>query len=260
MKLKASLVALTALLCPVFVGVAIAIPMDIPSGVYNVLDHPGGNAGGDYILRLDDLLIGCDPCTFSADTAAGVTMAYDSVTGDTHISGTVSGNQAGNTGFWILDFLYPGMLSQPVDVAGDLGDWQDIAYQSQDLVNGGIGFATGTLTQGGTMFDLTDYTSGNYTPNTFFLGDDDNLGYGHRLQNHGPFHTDTNWDSFGFSDKNYISGWGWLAVNGGRYDTQDFLFLATPVPEPTSFTLFFTGAVVLGLARRRKKRRQQSDG
>ncbi len=66
-----------------------------------LLNHPDGNAGGDYILRID--LPGESPQTFNGEAGgAFVTLSLDPTTNIGQISGTVLHNQSVSGDLWSI--------------------------------------------------------------------------------------------------------------------------------------------------------------
>lgn len=206
-------------------GSAIAAP--ILPGIYDLANHPDGNAQPpQYGLRLDELVNvtgNHDIFTFDFDAAGSdMDMTYDDVNGIIHIYGTtwggrdIGGAYANDVhrGFYQVDFVYT-VGVQPVP-----GD--DDVYVLANMQNFGSIVAPNS-----TVYFLQDKSDGNYS---FRLGDegDDN---GHR----------------GF---NGISGWGWLnhglTLPAPHVADSDFLFTATyRIPEPGSLALIALGAMAL---------------
>lgn len=202
------------------------------TGVYKLGNHPDGSAQPPaYGLRLDELInvtAGHDVFTFNfEDPSSNMQLDWNGST--IHISGLAyggldTGGYYGNAayrGLWAIDFLYDtgvSVLANNVTVFSN-------------MVNSGII----TSLSGLGSFNLLDKSDGSFA---FKLGSENN-GSGHR----------------GY---NGISGWGWLnhsgAGLGNHVAASDWLFIATPVPEPETWALTAFGLALLGWTRRRNPR------
>jgi uncharacterized repeat protein (TIGR01451 family) len=182
----------------------------LPNGIYQLHDHPDGNARSPlYGLRLDELFGGFDTVTFSFDQGgADVTMEVDG--SNVTISGTVYGGRdtgssydSDNSGLWDLYFRYTDALD-PVSGDDDLfaEGWE--AGKGQGAITP---LFSSAYFDAGDVYDLRGHPSGG---TSFRLGDEDNDN-GHRSA----------------SD---ISGWGWLkhGQDGSFTHTNasDWLFTA----------------------------------
>ena len=198
----------------------------ISSGVYQLHNHPDGNAQPpQYGLRLDELYnatSGHDIYTFDFSAlASNVQMTVTATTiriyGQAYGGRDVGGSYAADidAGVYSFDFLYSFGV-QPVP-----GD--DDVYVLADGQNSGW-----ISTPRGDVISLVDKSDGNYS---FRLGDENNDA-GHR----------------GFSG---ISGWGWL-THGTRahVDSSDWLFTAELVPAPSAMGLLALAGVAAGRRRR----------
>ena len=197
-------------------------------GLYRLHNHPDGNARPPlYGLRLDELYnetSGHDVFTFDFDHAlSSVTMNYDdanqilTITGVSWGGRDIGSNYANDAylGLYTFSFTYNVGLGL---VPGDDDLW----------VTSPSGNNSGTITTplGHTKI-LRDLADNGYT---FRLGDENN-DLGHR----------------GFAG---ISGWGWLDIDGHHRNSQDWIFTAELIPEPSSAMLLSIAALTLGRSRR----------
>lgn len=213
------------------VGVAVAAGAaqagTLPVGLYELHNHPDGNATPPpYGLRLDELYnatSGHDIFTFDFDAAlSSVTLNYTGSTivieGDAFGGRDIGGGYAleATTGMYSFRFVY----DVGVGIAG--GD-DDVIVVANMANTGWISTPTGDT------IDLLDKSNGSYS---FRLGDEDNDA-GHR----------------GFSG---ISGWGWLNHGGlPHVDASDFLFtVGDLVPAPGSVALVGLAGLMSGRRRR----------
>ncbi len=201
-------------------------------GTYSLQNHPDGAAAPPtYGFRLDELINvtgGHDIFTFDFNHAQStMQLTWDGSV--IHISGQSfggldTGGSYGNplfAGLWAIDFTYN------VGVSSAANNLKVVANQQN----------TGTITRlsDSSVFNLQDQSNGAYS---FKFGSEDN-GSGHR----------------GF---NGISGWGWVnhtpagSAFGSHVNASDWLFTATPVPEPEIYAMMGLGLGLLGWARRRK--------
>eukprot|EP01006_Ploeotia_vitrea_P066502 TRINITY_DN95094_c0_g1_i1.p1 TRINITY_DN95094_c0_g1~~TRINITY_DN95094_c0_g1_i1.p1 ORF type:complete len:488 (-),score=299.20 TRINITY_DN95094_c0_g1_i1:184-1620(-) len=81
------------------------------TATYKLLNHPDGNAGGDYGLRLDDIVAGTDPMTFNFNVGGAdmrMTVNVDPATGDfgdIRVFGRAKQNQVPYT-WWVIEFTW----------------------------------------------------------------------------------------------------------------------------------------------------------
>ncbi|MBL8878213.1 MAG: PEP-CTERM sorting domain-containing protein [Phycisphaerales bacterium] len=196
-------------------------------GLYRLHNHPDGNAlPPPYGLRLDELYNATgnhDIFSFDFDHASSnVVMNYDSTNQIATISGSAWGGR--DTGGSYANDQYLGLYSFTFTYNVGLGP---VPGDDDIWATAPSGSNTGSiLTPLGHTKALHDVAAGGYT---FRFGDEDNDA-GHR----------------GF---NGLSGWGWLGVDGHHQDSQDWLFTAERIPEPSSVLLLALGA---GLLRRRR--------
>ena len=220
----------------------LAVPAQADTITYTLRNNPDGNqAPPEYGLRIDGLTDADSSREWLFDfEAAGSNMRldWDTVTNDIHIYGTTFGGEqdgsgyvAGSTALWAVDFSYSG--SNAVSPGGSV---DGVRFNGSPTVMGSI--------------------TNNTTNDEYLLTDWPNSG-----------------NSFNFTDETYknytptggeLNGWGWLGLVTGidgagaptsYYHTtsQDWLFIGTPVPEPTSMALFALGAGGLAIVRRRRK-------
>ncbi len=182
---------------------------------YRIADHPDGNAANPtYWLRADD--IAGPPTTFTTlHPDADVRLLWDSDLETIHIWGTTFGGHAAG------------------DVYDDEAGLWSIDFRIQNVRDEGAELRVFGLNGSGTITSLRteeEFALELYPPtyDSFIMGRD------HR----------------GFDG---VSGWGWIAVDGARDRTNDFLFtVAQPVPEPGSATLFGVGGILVGALVRRR--------
>lgn len=231
-----------------FVGAA-PIPFEI--GLYQLGNHPDGNAQPPrYGARIDNLF-GSAPFTFDFECDdCGMFMDYDGSTID--IFGMAFGGHPDGGGGYDddeFDGLYEFDVSYDMaDVVENDGDGDSDGLQDIGRL-GETGAPIGTLEfmmpTGGdspppvTMWDLMDKQGSH--PASLRIGDED--------------------DDMGHRGHPGISGWGWLMFRESGEDefvmaqgAQDWLFTARriPVPAPGSTALVLLGLAVL--ARKRWKR------
>lgn len=229
---------LTGALCLFLAVASQASAASILPGVYQLHNHPDGNVRPPlYGLRLDELYNvsgGNDVFTFDFDHAgSNMTLVYNNVAGTILISGTTWGGRDTGTsyandaylGFYNVSFLYNIGVGP---VPGD--DDKRVVNGSNNVNKGSITPITAGHPSQNVAVVLGDVRDGSSM--SFRLGDEDN-DLGHR----------------GY---NGISGWGWLSVNGDNHagTSDDWLFTATPIPEPATLALAAFGA--FGLIRRKR--------
>lgn len=221
------------LVCAALAGAAVMTapaPAEwIAPGLYALGNHPKGEVSPPgYGLRLDELYNatgGKDRFSFDFDDpASNMQLVYDDSAATITISGVAFGGR--DIGSKYAQDQYLGVYEVNFTYSLGVGPVPD----DDDLwVTAPSGSNTGTIrTPLGDVFDLADKAAHGYT---FRLGDENN-DKGHR----------------GVSG---ISGWGWVTVNGAypHGGSSDFIFYATPVPEPASIALL-AGAALLAAARR----------
>lgn len=202
-------------------------------GLYTLHNHPDGEVRPPlYGLRLDNLY-DVDPgqtdhFTFDFDHASSsMTLFYNDVTQKIIIDGVSFGGRDIGSSYAVDSYLglYSIHFEYDMNVGGVPSD-DDVWSTAPSHSNSGT-----IMTPLGHSFNLSDINSGGMT---FRLGDEDNDN-GHR----------------GFDG---ISGWGWLAINGVRSAnaSDDWLFTAKYVPEPTT-VIFLVGGLALGFACRRRR-------
>ena len=231
--------------------------------IYLLLDHGFGNQGPDYGLRVDTNVVN----TFSFEQGAvPVTMTFHTASNTATIAGEILHNQSGqlwglsadlsahvltsNATEWRSDTtgdFYDEMIvdfGTPAPVGADnhfSADAMDLKDETQMFDRIGFTVLSLTLTQlqdpgyDGPL-NLYDYPQG---PNEIpFL-----LVRGHRLSS---------------SSDEFIVGIGWLndvqpPGTQTKSHTRDFLFRVGPlIPEPQAAVLFGAGALVVGVALRRR--------
>lgn len=220
----------------------------VSEGSYKLHNHPDGSiAPPSYGLRLDYLynIRGDRHEEFTFDFDHEDSAMFLDFSGSTiHIHGTAFGGyDIGTTydsdlsGLWNIDFTYENVTSSP-------GDDDATVLAPNSPVNTGtieaLFSSSDKLIKDGDLFYLAEY-AGDFDY-TFRFGDENN-DLGHR-------------------DYEGISGWGWLNVDDKLKDllkspehraSQDWLFAATPVPEPSTYLSLGTLLALIGFVYMRKK-------
>jgi len=217
----------------------------LPAGTYQLHSLAvGALAPPNYGLRLDELVdvtLGThDFFTWDFDHPSSNMRLDWNGTDTMHIYGQAYGGvvnpgvaylstgiYAPYLGVYNVDFTY-NMRVQPV--AGDMNGFQDIE------VLGGSPANTGTIQLPGGLGTVNLVDFADASGRTIRFGDQGAV-------------------FFGVPD---IAAWGWLAVvdpNGvvNHRDGHDWLFGASPVPEPTTMSLIGGGLVLLGIQARRRR-------
>jgi hypothetical protein len=211
------------ILCAVLLVLpTLASASPIPSGVFLTLEnHPDGNiAPPPYGFRADGLDGDLDH-EFTYDfshAVSNMTLFYDAGAGTIDISGVTFGGEdiggayAGGGSLWALNFSFSGVV--------DLGDTLEVAPGG-----GNVGTLENLVTH--EVFALEDYAgSHSYT----FRCEEEHRGVGPAC-----------------------SGWANHSGASGHVKSTDWLFVvATPIPEPSSVTLFGFGALAVGASLRRR--------
>lgn len=204
--------------------------------------HTGGGARPPlYGLRLDGLYSGNTNDIFTFDFDHATADMRLTVTGSTIVisgtaygglnegSGYASGADASKVGVWQIYFEYDTNVSAVSNGWHVTGEAASNAGTIQRIAD-----ASGTaLTTADTVFAMTD-EQGSHSYSFQFI------------------------DAVHRSDGPW-SGWGWVnhdTTGDGVIDNHiyasDWLFSATPVPEPGTLALLGLGVLCVGLARRRR--------
>ncbi len=217
------------------------------SFTYILGNHPDGSANPPaYGLRLDGLFDGDQDTTVTFDFEYGTSamyLTYDSTAGTVHIYGTVYGGEDSGTGYsgtptyYEVDFLYSANVSN-VDGSFDGTGDEKLKVTAEDHT---LNVGTIKRISDGETWDLED-EQGSHTYSFKFNNTDD-----HRLPS-------------SLQNKGVFVGWGWLNHSGQShlYDS-DWLFTATPVPEPGTFLLMGMSLVGAAAVVRRRRAARDSD-
>ena len=200
----------------------------LPPNTYQIHNHPEGNQlPPPYGLRLDEIIDVTpgqhDIFSFDFDAdGADMRLTFDGTS--VRIFGTAFGGldiggeyDPAFSGFVNIDFTYN--LVQKAN-----GDDDFVSTQPDGSDTGTIELWTGEVV------DLESYTGNNDF--AFRLGDED--------------------DDMGHRGVDDISGWGWLAYEGGDHvNASDWLFIVgDKIPAPSALALL---AVGVGFGRRRRR-------
>lgn len=229
--------ALIALAAFVLTGFAASAASASTVQVFQLFDHPDGNAAPPtYGLRLDNLFgSGTGTTHFSFNTAEGVFLTVSDMGGmlSINIAGRVfggvdtgSGYDASQSGYFDLNFNYT------VDVQASGTGW--VVPTQSTSNNGSLVGVAGDAFSDGLSFNLFEKVL--MGADFKFLQDEHRLG-GHPEAGQG-----------------YWVGRGWLTTNRngeGTGDTMDFLFIGKPVPTPAAAGLGLIG--LAGVASRRRR-------
>ncbi len=242
------------------------------SYLYNLNNHPDGNAADPtYGFRLDDLVdvnAGKDIWTFDFNhTLSSMFLDYDNSNtapfGDdtVHIFGTAFGGLDINSSYdanerytWEIDFTYSANIQRGGPPGTDISDVDIFIDPSSPGLNNG--FITVQTLEGvagslnvGDMFYLQDFEGCPDCKFSFAFNNTDQ----HRLT------LPTGGDAdYGLPADTFV-GWGWVnhgsetpPANTTHIAASDWLFIATPVPEPSTMLLLSSGLAGLFAWRLRK--------
>jgi len=246
-----------------FFGAAPARAAFIPRILMN---HPDGNAGGDYGLRID--LAGEPAQTFNfEDAGAFVTLSFDSASNTGTITGTVLHSQSDSNDLWqiVVDLEVhtitdDGTIWNTSDVSGNLYDaiLDDMESSADSVFGLGETFLKNELNAADRLaFEIVHLpmTFSGVTPDFIFPGQS----LGTVELNQDPTGANDNQLPFMFAKghrdpTNMIIGFGWLTDGDTGNETRDFLFkVGPPIPEPSSVVLFTTGLLIVGAALRKRR-------
>lgn len=244
------------------------------NAAYILLNHPGGNAGGNYGVRID--LSGKRAQTFNFEEGgASVALSFDSVQNTGLISGVVLHNQSDSGDLWSLEAKL-----EVHNITTNATPWTASSNLDGGIVDDLIANADSVYGVGTNLLKLERYAADRLAFEVVslemkYIGPGATADYVSPGQPAGtislgeyPSGLDDGMLPFmlvkGHRDKNDpIVGLGWLSDSDYRGPTRDFLFEVAPhapIPEPGAALLFPIGAMIVAgaVARRRKSQGDES--